>query len=421
MLKEKADRLLSPVLGRFHELDISHGSGCYLYDKEQTAYLDFGSGIAVTSTGHCHPKIVAAIKKQSEQLIHPCIAVGNTDSVITCAEKLTDLLKPEPYSVFFDQSGSAAVEAAIKLAKKVSGRYKCIAFKGGFHGRSMGSLSLTSSKESYREGIGPLIEGISFFPYPYSYRCPFNETDTDCESASIQALTESPLFNSEVAAVIIEPVLGEGGYSAAPIKFLKALENKCKKHGILLIVDEIQSGIGRTGQWFSFQKAGLSPDIIVSAKGLGSGMPISACIAKKSLMDKWTVGSHGGTYGSNPICCAAAAVTIDIIRPLLPQVSQLSEITKKFLHKHLDNHKNVGDIRVEGLMIGLELVKDKTSKTPYPEMVSTLLKKALEKKLIILSCGIHSNVIRLAPPLIISEEELLKGLSILCKCIHDYH
>jgi 4-aminobutyrate aminotransferase-like enzyme len=307
------------------------------------------------------------------------------------------------------------------LAKKVSGRYKCIAFKGGFHGRSMGALSLTTSKESYRDGIGPLLEGISFFPYPYCYRCPFDESHTDCESACIQALKESTLFNSEVAAVIIEPVLGEGGYSAAPIKFLKTLENICKKHGILLIVDEIQSGIGRTGQWFSFQKAGLSPDIIVSAKGLGSGMPISACIAKKKLMDQWPTGSHGGTYGSNPICCAAASATIDIIHPLLPQIKQLAEIAKTFLHKHLDNHKNVGDIRVEGLMIGLELVKDKTSKDPNPEMLSDILKKALEKHVIVLSCGIHSNVLRLAPPLIISEAELLEGLSILCECIHDYH
>ncbi len=422
MLKERAKKVFPPVLGRFHQLEVESAKGCYLYDKQGNAYLDFGSGIAVTSTGHCHPEVVNAIKKQAESLIHPCIAIGDTDSVIQCAERLTGLLLPEHYNIFFDQSGTGAVEAALKLAKYVQKKHKIIAFKGGFHGRSMGSLSVTTSKMSYRENVGPMLDGVDFFPYPYAYRCPWN-TDNYLSSveASIKALENSHLFNEEVAAAIIEPVLGEGGYIPATSPFLQALEIICKRHNIFLILDEIQTGIGRTGHWFNFQKSSISPDIIVTAKGLGSGMPIAACLAKTEIMNQWEKGAHGGTYGGNPISCAAALATINVIEPLLPQVQNLSSICKDFLTSKLSDLQHVGEIRVEGLMIGIEFVLDKESKKPNTDIISYILSHALKKHLIVISCGMHSNVIRLAPPLIITEKELLHGLSILCEVIHDYY
>lgn len=421
MLQDRGKNLFSPVLGKYHELEISAGKGCYLIDKQEKKYLDFGSGIAVASTGHCHPLVVAAIQKQAAELIHPCIAIGFCNALIECAEAILKLFPNDDYQVFFDQSGAAAVEAALKLAKYVTKKHKVIAFTGGFHGRSMGALSVTSSKKSYQENIGPMLDGVEYFPYPYCYRCPWKSKKESCDSLCVKALKESHLFTDDVAAVIIEPVLGEGGYTSAPKQFLQYLEKLCKEKNILLILDEIQTGIGRTGTWFNFEKSNLSPDIVVSAKGLGSGMPISACIAKKEIMNQWAPGSHGGTYGGNPIACAATLATLEVISENLPSVNLHSKFCEEYLNKNLLNHQYIGDIRVEGLMIGIEFVKDKDSKTPYPEIIAPLLKAAFKKQLILISCGIHSNVIRLAPPLIISEKELKKGLEILCEVIYDYN
>jgi 4-aminobutyrate aminotransferase len=421
MLQDRGKNLFSPVLGKYHELEISAGKGCYLIDKQGKKYLDFGSGIAVASTGHCHRLVVAAIQKQAAELIHPCIAIGFCNALIECAEAILKLFPHDEYQLFFDQSGAAAVEAALKLAKYVTKKHKVIAFTGGFHGRSMGALSVTTSKKSYQDNIGPMLEGVEFFPYPYCYRCPWGKNKESCESLCVKALKESSLFTDDVAAVIIEPVLGEGGYIPAPKKFLKHLETICKEKNILLILDEIQTGIGRTGTWFNFEKSKISPDIVVSAKGLGSGMPISACIAKKEIMDQWVPGSHGGTYGGNPVACAATLATLDIISESLPSVNSLSTFCKQFLDTKLLNHRYVGDIRIEGLMIGIEFVKDKNTKTPFPEIINSLLKAALKKQLILISCGIHSNVIRLAPPLTISADDLKKGLKILCEVIYDYN
>ena len=421
MLKKKADQFLAPVLGRFHQIEISSGKGCFLYDVNQQAYLDFSAGIAVTSTGHCHPQVVQAIQQQAATLIHPCIAMGNYSSLVQCAERLVGLLKPEVYSVFFDQSGASAVEAALKLAKYITKKHKIVAFEGGFHGRSMGALSVTTSKRAYRDHLGPMLEGVSFFPYPYMYRSPWQPTDT--QSALDQCLVEleqSELLADDVAAVIIEPMLGEGGYVPAPVEFLKALQTCCKQKGILLIMDEIQTGIGRTGDWFLFQKYQLDPDIVVTAKGLGSGMPIGACLAKKTLMDQWPAGAHGGTYGGNPVACAAALATLDVVEKQLPDIKEKSNFCFDFLKKELGDHPYVGDIRGVGLLIGIELVQDKQSKEPYTDLLKQVLTKAIEKKLILISCGVHANVIRLAPPLIISKQELQQGLSILCEILNDH-
>ncbi|MBG90590.1 MAG: aspartate aminotransferase family protein [Actinobacteria bacterium] len=418
---------LPSVLGRYFDLELVSGSGCYLTDRHGNQYLDFSSGIGVTSTGHCHPKVVQAIQSQAETLIHPCIAIGTSAPPLELSQKIETICRDafgpsQTYQSFFAQSGSEAVEAAIKLAKYVSKRSNIVAFSGGFHGRTYGALSLTTSKEKYREGYAPFLPNIDFFPYPYMYRRPWPGTsDEACLEAGIQALTHSPLLNEEVAAVIIEPILGEGGYVPAPAPFLIALAKRCRQLGILLIADEIQSGMGRAGTWFASSHAPIQPDMITLAKGLASGMPLSACVAKKSLMDQWPPGAHGGTYGANPVTCNAANATIDVLSGCLESVQALGKFAIEMLNTQLSTSPYVGDIRGHGLMIGIELVKDKGSKTPYPELAQQLMRACLEQGLVVISCGLFDNVIRLIPPLIIDQSTLEKGLSILVEAIHDSH
>ena len=421
-LKDRSKHVISNVIGRFFDLEISHGKGCYLYTTDNKKYLDFAAGIAVTSTGHCHPKVVTAIQKQAETLIHPCIATGHYEAPIALAEKLCSLLAPSECSVFFNQSGSEAVETAIKLARYVSKKQTIIAFEGGFHGRTYGALSLTSSKKKYWEGYGKLLENIQFIPYPNTYRCPWGkETAEESLSEHIEQLEKTPILNENVAAIIIEPVLGEGGYLPAPTAYLKKLEEICKKNNILMIFDEIQSGIGRTGKWFDIQHHKVDFDIITTAKGIGSGMPLAACIAKKELMDQWPPGAHGGTYGANPVTCAAGLATLDVVESIIENIEPLHKKAIKFLQESLSNHPLVGDIRGKGFMFGIEFVKDKKTKEPYPDIITSILNNCLEKQLIVMSCGVNNNVVRIMPPLVCEEKELLAGLSIFVEVVNDLH
>jgi 4-aminobutyrate aminotransferase len=415
---ERSDKMVSPFIGRFHSIEIDHASGCYLYDKLGRAYLDFSAGIAVASTGHCHPAVVKAISDQASTLIHACIGVGYYDAPITLTEKLNDILPTGPYSSFFCQSGSEANEAALKLVRYTSKKSKVIAFEGGFHGRTYGSLSLTTSKRQYREGYDHLPGDVDFFPYPYAYRCPWNKKDYAASVAeSVAQLKESSLFNNEVAAVFIEPVMGEAGYVPCPPEFLRTLADICKKNDILLVCDEIQTGIGRTGKWFSFEHSGITPDVITLAKGLASGMPLGACLAKKELMNQWPAGAHGGTYGGNPVTCQAANASIDVISNYVSEVDRLGKVALNFLNEKLSTHSNVGDIRGQGLMIGIELVLDKDSKTPHKDLTKTVLQECFNKELILITCG-DGNVIRICPPLIIDEATLLKGLTTIVEVLN---
>lgn len=417
---ERSEGLVSPFIGRFHSIEIDHAKGCFLYDKNGKAFLDFSAGIAVASTGHCHPKVVEAITKQANSLIHACIGVGYYDAPITLTEKLNQILPNGPWASFFCQSGSEANEAALKLVRYTSKKKNVIAFEGGFHGRTYGSLSLTTSKRQYREGYEPLPGNVDFFPYPYAYRCPWNKKNyEDSVKESIQKLKESRLFNNDVAAVFIEPVLGEAGYVPCPKEFLQTLSEICKANNILLVCDEIQTGIGRTGKWFSFEHAGIDPDVVTLAKGLASGMPLGACIAKKDLMNKWPAGAHGGTYGGNPVTCQAANATIDIIKPLVSSVDILGYKALNFLNEQLKTNPFVGDIRGQGLMIGIELVQDKKSKVPHQELTKFVLQHAFNHQLILITCG-NGNVVRICPPLVIDEETLLEGLQKLVNAINDY-
>jgi 4-aminobutyrate aminotransferase len=412
-LVSRANTVLSPVSGHYTQLEVIRGQGCYLYDRQGQGYLDFSSGIGVCSTGHCHPSVVEAIQTQAATLIHGCIGVVYYEPPIALAETLGRILGHGLESVFFTQSGSEAVETAIKLAKYVTKKHKLIAFRGGFHGRTLGALSITTSKEKYRHGYEPLLEGVTFFPYPYAYRCPFGMSETASEARCIQELEHFfSTLDTDVAAAIIEPVMGEGGYVAAPRGFLKALSRLCKERGILLIFDEIQSGFGKTGSWFYFQQIGVIPDIITLAKGIGSGLPLGACVSTTAIMNQWTTGAHGGTYGGNPVTCAAGLATIRVLEPVLPAIPVLATYAKTRLTAALATHPRVGDIRVTGLMIGIELVQDKATKAPDPDLTKAIIAACLAQNLIVISCGIHDNVIRLIPPLIIDQATLENGLNI---------
>ncbi len=422
-LLNESEKALAKVLGRYHDIAYTHGEGSFLYDINKKQYIDMSAGLAVCSTGHCHPQVVEAICKQAKTLIHPCIGNGHYEPPVQLAKKLNKQASATiPYSTFFAQSGSGANEAAIKLAKYVSKRKKIVAFQGGFHGRTLGALSLTTSKMKYREGYEPLLEGIDFFPFPYTYRCPWGkDTEKDSIQASIEALESSPLFNAEVAAVIIEPALGEAGYVPAPKAFLQALRKICDHHDILLIVDEVQTGVGRTGTWFAFEHSDIQPDIITLAKGLGSGMPIGACVAKTALMDQWLPGAHGGTFGANPVTCAAGLATIKVIESLIDDIPDKGQYAFDYLNNRLDKHPHVGEIRGYGLFIGIELVKNKNTKEPYPELIRPVLDACRDAGVIVISCGLHDNVIRLMPPLTIDKDTLTVGLQSLCESLNDHN
>ena len=422
-LQERSRNSLAKVLGRYHQIEFVKGEGNELIDSQGKRYIDMSSGLAVCSTGHCHPKVSDAIAEQARTLIHPCIGNGHYEPPVKLAETINQLLSDSTdYSAFFCQSGSEANEAAIKLARYVTKRPNIVAFKGGFHGRTLGSLSLTTSKMKYREGYEPLLQNIDFFDFPYTYRCPWGQSSPeDATQAAISALESSPLFNDQVSAVIIEPALGEAGYVPAPSQFLEALRKVCDKHGILLIFDEVQTGFARTGKWFGFQHTSIEPDIITLAKGIASGMPLGACFAKKDVMDQWLPGAHGGTFGANPVSCAAANATLDVIQDHFNDIEPNAQAAFELLNDKLSNHPNVGDIRGYGYFIGLEWVKDKTTKEPYPEIIGTLLSAAADAGILIISCGLHDNVIRLIPPLTMDKSTLLDTLSKLCTIFNDHH
>ena len=408
---------MSPVLARYTDIEIVKAEGCELITSSGDRYLDFGSGIGVASTGHCHPSIVEAISYQASQLIHASFGTVYYSSPILLAEKLGQRLGHDLTSVFFCQSGTESVEAALKLAIYITQKSGILAFNGGFHGRTLGALSVTTSKMAYRKGYEALFPQVSFLPYPYCYRCPFGKEPSSCQTDCRESLEAFFDTQTDIACVIVEPILGEGGYVRAPAKWMQALREHCTKRGALLILDEIQSGCCKTGSWFGFQQLDCVPDIIVLAKGIASGMPLGACITRPDLSQKWAKGSHGSTYGSNPVACAAGVATVDVLDDICPSIDMKSQKALAYLHERLGNCGCVGDIRGWGLMIALEIVHDKHSKTPDSQKMKAILDACLKRQLIVISCGIHDNVIRLVPPLIISETLLFQGLAILCDVI----
>ncbi|MEK9657857.1 MAG: aminotransferase class III-fold pyridoxal phosphate-dependent enzyme [bacterium] len=415
-LIDRYQTVISPVIGHFTDLIIKKGEGCYLIDEHGKAYLDFACGIGVTSTGHCHPKVVAALQAQAEQLLHCSIGMGYYEQPIALAEALNTKISGD-YQAYFCQSGAEAVEAALKLSLYVQKRGKLLSYRGGFHGRTMGALSVTS-KQKYRDRYDALLgASVDFLEYPDPYRADWVIPDGS-KDYYYNYLSRTGLFDDAVAAVIIECIQGEGGYIPAPFAYLKALEQLCKEQGIFLILDEIQSGIGRSGDWFSFQAADISPDIITLAKGLGSGVPIGACLAKTTHMQQWDTSHHGSTYGGNPFVCSAALATLEVLTPVLDSVASLGTEALVHLKNALANHPFVGDIRGRGLMIGIELVTDKTSKTPNPDLVTAIRKQCLDKGLLLIFCGEDGHIIRLIPPLVIDKQTLFNGLDILISVLN---
>ena len=413
-------QFVSPSYTRGYPLVARTGRGAMIEDVDGNVFLDFAAGIAVVSTGHCHPRVVEAIQKQAAELIHISCTDFYYEGIAEIAARLSAIAPgKEPKKVYFGNSGAEAVEAAIKLARYHTRRDKIIAFHGCFHGRTMGALSLTASKAVQRKGFGALLSGVFHIPYPNSYRCPYGNP-SPCTCVESAEFLEREIFKrmvdpSEVAAIFIEPIQGEGGYVPAPKEFLLELQRICRKYGILLVCDEVQSGMGRTGKWWACEHAGIEPDIICVAKGIASGMPLSATIARASLMD-WKPGAHASTFGGNPVCIAAALATMDLLES--QYIENARRVGAFFMGKMAgwpEKHRIVGDVRGKGLMIGVEIVRDRKTKERAGDLRDAIVDLAFEKGLLLLGAG--ENTIRIAPPLLIDEEQVEFAAHTLEACI----
>ena len=401
-------RYVSPSYTRDYPLVAKMGRGAMIEDVDGNIFLDYAAGIAVCATGHCHPEVVAAIQKQAAELIH----ISGTDfyysRLVELAEKLATIgLGDEPKRVHFGNSGAEAIEAAIKLAKYHTKRDKLVAFHGSFHGRTMGALSLTASRAVQRKGFGTLLAGVFHMPFPDTYRGTYGirpeHASADCLSYLENELFRRRVDPEEVAAIFIEPIQGEGGYIMAPPEFLQGLQRICRKHGILLVTDEVQCGMGRTGKFWASEFAGIEPDIICTAKGIASGMPLSAIIARASVMD-WPPGAHASTFGGNPVCIAASLATIRLLETqYMANAARMGDYILKRTADWRQKYRTVGDIRGRGLMIGIEFVRDKTTKEKAPEVRNQIVQMAFQKGLIVLPSG--DTTLRISPPLLIDEEQ----------------
>src|SRR5271163_303535 len=415
------DRLVStPSYPRDYPFVMAKGRGAEVWDVDGNRFLDFASGIAVCSTGHAHPQVVQAIKDATDDFLH--ISSDYWHERMTRLGERINSLAPmrEPVQVLVCQSGTESVEGALKLARYVTGRPRFIGFLGGFHGRSMGSLSFTASKYTQQAGFFPTMPGVTHVPYPNSYRPLFAGED---QGKAVLDYMETMLFQcnvppSEVAAILVEPIQGEGGYLVPPDGFLQGLRDLCDRHGILLIFDEVQSGIGRTGRMFASQHWGVSPDVMTLAKGLGSGLPIGMVVAKRSIMQKWTRGAHGNTFGGNPLCCAAALATVDLVeREYCANAAKVGDYFMRRLRGFADKFPVVGEVRGKGLMIGIELVKDRASKEPAKKLCDALVTRAFHNGLILLSCG--QSTLRFMPPLVIDENDVDEAIALLDRSLTE--
>jgi 4-aminobutyrate aminotransferase len=403
-----------------YPLAVACGRGAMIEDVDGNRYLDFMAGIAVASTGYGHPKVVAAIKEQADRFLHICGSDFYYEGMAELCQRLATLAPgPSKKRVFLSNSGTEAVEGAIKLARNSTGRAGIIAFKGAFHGRTYGAMSLTSSKVKQHAGFGPLLPEVYHVPFGYCYRCEFGKQFPSCELYCVSSI-ESDLFARQidardVAAIFVEPIQGEGGYIVPPPGYLVALRELCDKYGILLVFDEIQSGIGRTGKMFAAEHVGVEPDILLTAKGLASGMPLGAVIARESIM-KWGTGAHGSTFGGNPVCCAAALATLDLVEgELKANAAAMGDRMMAGVRRLAERHEAIGDVRGVGLMIGVEFVADRGTRAPAPKIVNDLVQTAFTKGLLLLGCG--KSTLRLAPPLVIDATDVDTGLAMIDECL----
>jgi 4-aminobutyrate aminotransferase len=394
--------VVSPSYPRDYPFVMSHGRGAEVWDVDGNRFLDFAAGIAVCSTGHSHPAVVAAIGEAAERFLHISSDFWH-EGQVRLAERINELSPMrEPVMSFFAQSGTESVEGALKLARYVTGRPRFLGFLGGFHGRTMGSLAFTSSKYTQQKGFFATMPGVTHVPYPNPFRPLLAGAD---QGQAVLRYIEDVLFAgnvpaSEVAGILIEPIQGEGGYIVPPDGFLAGLRALCDRHGILLIFDEVQTGIGRTGTMFASQQWNVAPDIMTLAKGLGSGLPIGMVVAKKTLMEKWTRGAHGNTYGGNPLCCAAALATLELVeREYRHNAARVGEYFMQRLRALAGRYEVIGEVRGKGLMIGMELVTDRSGNAPARKLCDALVTRAFHNGLLLLSCG--ASTLRFMPPLMI--------------------
>lgn len=417
---ERDQAVISSSYARAYPFAMDYGKGAEVWDVDSNRFLDFMGGIAVVSTGHSHPKVVKAIQEQAEKFLHISSDFYH-EKWIALGEKLNEIAPFEEQALsFMTNSGTEAVEAAIKLARYHTGRMNFIGFTGAFHGRTMGALTFTASKSVYHGGFYPLMNGVVHAPFPNPYR-PILETQPgeDYGEAVVRYIDEQILEHiippDEIAGILVETIQGEGGYLFPPEGFYPALRELCDKHGILLILDEVQSGMGRTGKWWAIEHFGIEPDMITSAKGIASGMPLGACVARQSVMT-WKEGAHGNTYGGNPIACAASLATIELIEnEYMENAATIGQHAIEALTEIMQRHPSIGDVRGKGLMIGVEFVKDRETKEAATKLTERIIHLAFERGLLMLSCG--KSVIRVAPPLSISKSEVDEGLQIFEEAI----
>jgi 4-aminobutyrate aminotransferase len=419
---DRDSRTLSPSYTRSYPLAVERGEGAIVVDVDGNRFLDCNAGIAVVATGHCHPRVVEAVQKQAAQLIH----MSGTDfyypNMVDLAEKLAALAPGgAPRRVYFGNSGTEAVEAALKLARYHTGRHRFIGFTGAFHGRTLGALSLTASKAVQRRGFGPLLSGFHHTPYAYCYRCAYGKTPDTC-AVECATVIESQLIKTiapadEVAAIVVEPVQGEGGYIVAPSKFLTELERIARKYGMLLIFDEVQSGMGRTGRMWAADHAGVVPDILAVAKGIASGLPLSATVSRAEIMN-WPPGAHASTFGGNPVAVAASLATIELLeKELVDNAARIGDYMMDRMKSWPRRFANAGDVRGLGLMLAVELVKNKETREPFPEMRNRVVQGAFERGVLVLGAGESS--IRLSPPLVFTRDQADFALGVLEECMNE--
>ena len=417
---ERDQQVVSPSYTRCYPLVAARGEGAMVEDVDGNRFLDFNAGIAVVATGHCHPRVVRAIQEQAARLIHMSGTDFYYEELVALAEKLAAIAPGDvPRRVSFCNSGTEAVEGAIKLARWATGRDKLIAFFGSFHGRTMGALSLTARKAVQRAGFGPLVPGAVHAPYPNCYRCPYGKEPEGCAVECVQFIENTLLKTvapaEETAAIVVEPVQGEGGYIVPPRKFFDELARVARQNGILLIFDEVQSGMGRTGRMWAAQHFEAVPDILAVAKGIASGLPLGATVARAELM-QWVPGAHASTFGGNPVACAAALATIELLENgLIENAARMGAHLMERLRQWPERFPVVGDVRGLGLMIGVELVRDRASREKAPELRDRVVQLAFERGLLILGAG--ENTLRLCPPLTITAAQCDFALETLEECL----
>lgn len=421
-LYERCMKVMPPVVKRATTMGVTKGAGCYLWSEDGRKILDFASGVAVCNLGHNHPKVVEAAEKQMKELIHGGHNVVYYESYVRLAERLVELTGGDTM-VYFSNSGAEANEGAIKLAKYVTKRPGIIAFRGSFHGRTLATTSLTSSSSAYRKNYEGLLPSVYFAEYPYLYRTPYEMKDGKCPKEyfeQFENIFHTLIDPSMVAAIMMEPVQGEGGYIVPDKEFVQYVREICDKYGILLIFDEVQSGMGRTGKLFAYEHFGVKPDILTSAKGIANGFPLSAVIGKKEIMEQWPAGAHGGTFGGNPVACAAANAVLDELTDggMLDNAAKMGDYFKEKLFALQKKYPSViGDVRGLGLMLAMEMVHP--DKTPDADITTAIRTKALEKGLLLLGCGTNHNIVRFIAPTIVTEKEIDIAINIIDECLKE--